>query len=387
MMAAVALVLTDFFADLQQLGSNNLQRLAFTAVVIGGVVLVRIATGYWRSRNPERGSRQRLFLSTVVAGTTAVGVLSVLAIWGFGDTLLGAYDDALTDHFSDMVLAVVLLASAYAVTDFLGGVIREVSTESTAISDHQEEVLRRVLQVTVYLLVVLVIIGLFTDNVGSLLVGAGFAGIVVGMAARQTLGAVLAGFVLMFSRPFEVGDWVAINDFEGTVTEITVINTRLRSFDGEVVTLPNDEVRSAVVVDRSRRNRLRVEIEVGVDYDADLNRARDTILDAVSEIEGIERMPEPDVVGKRFGDSAVVLGLRYWIKDPSMRKRWRTQTAAMTAIKSRLTEEGITIPFPQQTLSAREGEFGVELDSDIGRDAAANNGGPADGGPGSEGSR
>jgi len=252
------------------------------------------------------------------------------------------------------VLAVVVLASAYAVTDFFSGIIRELSAESTALSDHQEEVVRRLTQLSVYTFALLVVIGLFTDNVGSLLVGAGFLGIVVGMAARQTLGAVLAGFVLMFSRPFEVGDWVEIGDREGTVTEISIMSTRLRSFDGEVVTLPNDTVRSGSIVDKSRRNRLRIEIEVGVDYDADIDRAADLLAETVADVDDVAAMPEPAVVTKRFADSAVVLGVRYWIRNPSMRKRWRTQTAAMNAIKRELAAEDIAIPFPQQTLSARE---------------------------------
>ena len=356
----------------EQLVSGNLTRLAVSAAIVAVVLGVRYATDRLKRRNGELTSKQRLLLSTTVAGTTAAGVLGLLVVWERSGALVDAYEAAaIADHLSNIVLAVVLLASAYAVTDFLGGVIRELSVESTAISEHQEEVLRRIVQLSVYTVVALVIIGLFTDNVGSLLVGAGFLGIVVGMAARQTLGAVLAGFVLMFSRPFEVGDWVEIGEHEGTVTEISIINTRLRSFDGEVVTVPNDQVRSEPVVDRSRRNRLRIGIDVGVDYDTDIEHAAATIEAAITDVDGIARMPEPNVVTKRFADSAVVLGVRYWITNPSMRKRWRTQTAAMNAIKTDLESTGITIPFPQQTLSARPDELGVRIESEAGRDRAS----------------
>jgi len=154
-------------------------------------------------------------------------------VWDRSGALLDAYESAaIADQLSNVVLAVVLLASAYAVTDFLGGVIREISAESTVLTDHQrrgDPAARPDIGVH---LRAFVVVGLFTDNVGGLLVGAGFLGIVVGMAARQTLGAILAGFVLMFSRPFEVGDWVEIGDHEGTVTEISIMSTRLRSFDG-----------------------------------------------------------------------------------------------------------------------------------------------------------
>jgi len=117
------------------------------------------------------------------------------------------------------------------------------------------------------------------------------------------------------------------------------MSTRLRSFDGEVITLPNDDVRSGSIIDRSRRNRYRIEIEVGLDYDTDIERAATVIEETTTEVEDVAAMPEPNAVTKRFGDSAVVLGLRYWIRNPSMRKRWRTQTAAMNAIKPALDEE------------------------------------------------
>ena len=354
-------------ADLGRLVSGSARQIAVSALIVGVILGARLLVGRVKRRDGELSSKQRLLLSTTVAGVTAVGVLSLIVVWERSGALVDAVRSAaIADQLSNIVLAVVLLASAYAVTDFLGGVIRELSVESTAISEHQEEVLRRVVQLSVYLVVALVTIGLFTDNVGSLLVGAGFLGIVVGMAARQTLGAVLAGFVLMFSRPFEVGDWVSIGDHEGTVTEISIINTRLRSFDGEVVTLPNDEVRSGPVVDRSRRNRLRIEIEVGVDYATDIDRAAAVVEEAVTGIDGVAQMPQPDVVTKRFADSAVVFGVRYWIRNPSMRKRWRTQTAAMSAIKADLEAEGITIPFPQQTLSSRRDGADAELNARIG---------------------
>ena len=366
--------IAELVADIERLASGNVQRIAITVGVIA-VVGVRLLVGRIKEGDVELSSKRRLLLSSTVAATTAVGVLTVLAVWGLGEALLGALAAAeIADHLSNIVLAIVLIASAYALTDFLGGVVRELAAESASVSEHQEEMLRRTIQLTVYTLVVLVTIGLFTDNVGSLLVGAGFLGIVVGMAARQTLGAALAGFVLMFSRPFEVGDWVTIGEYDGTVTEISIINTRMRSFDGEVVTIPNDEVRSTVVIDRSQRNRLRIEIDIGVDYDTDVDHARAIITETIGDVDEISRMPAPNVVTKRFADSAVVLGVRYWITDPSMRKRWRTQTAAMSGIKSRFEEEGITIPFPQQTLSAREEEFGVQLDSTIGREAAGTRG-------------
>jgi len=356
--------------------TENVRRTVASALIVAAVIGVRALTAWAKRRDGELSSTQRLLLSTAVGAATAIGALSLLAVWDRSGALFETAQSALSaDQLSNVVLSVILLATAYALTDFLGGLIREIGAESASISDHQQEVILRLTQLTVYTFALLVVVGLFTDNVGGLLVGAGFLGIVVGMAARQTLGAILAGFVLMFSRPFEVGDWVEVGDHEGTVTEISIMSTRLRSFDGEVITLPNDDVRAGSIIDRSRRNRLRLEVEVGVDYATDVERAAALIEDVVADVDDVAAMPEPNAVTKRFGDSAVVLGARYWIRNPSMRKRWRTQTAAMGAIKTALEDEGIVIPFPQQTLSARaEESSGPQLDASVEGRAATGSG-------------
>ena len=362
--------------ELQRALAGNFERFAASVGILVAVLGVRLLTRRLKRGDRELSSTQRLLLSGVVGVATAAGAIALIAVWDRSGALFETARSALSaDQLSNVVLAVILLAIAYALTDFLGGVVREIGAESASVSQHQQEVILRVTQLTVYTSAILAVVGLFTDNVGGLLVGAGFLGIVIGMAARQTLGAILAGFVLMFSRPFEVGDWVEIGDHEGTVTEISIMSTRLRSFDGEVITMPNDDVRSGSIVDRSRRNRLRIEVEVGVDYDTDVERAAAVVEEAVAEVEDVAEMPEPNAVTKRFDDSAVVLGLRYWIRNPSMRKRWRTQTAAMNAMKGALEEEGIVIPFPQQTLSARaEDASGPQLDASVEGRAATRDG-------------
>lgn len=350
---------SELFSWLSGLASGTNERIGLTVAVVVSVLAVRIIVGQWRGSREDVSSRMRLAQSTSVAIATAVGVIALIGIWSLGGDLVESLRSLdLGAQLTNLLLAVIILGGAYVVTDFFGMVIKEVASDQTSITQHQEEVVRRTMQLTVYALSLLLVVGLFTDNVGGLLVGAGFLGIVVGMAARQTLGAVLAGFVLMFSRPFQVGDWVQIGDHEGTVTEITIINTRLRSLDGEYVTIPNDEVRSQAVVDRSWRDRLRIEVEVGVDYDADPEHAADVALGALGDVDGAMTVPKPAVVAKRFGDSAIVLGVRYWIENPSARKRWKTQTDVIGRVKAAFEEAGIDIPYPQQEISARNGGAG-----------------------------
>ncbi|MFB6304984.1 MAG: mechanosensitive ion channel family protein [Haloferacaceae archaeon] len=325
------------------------------------VLVVRRAAERWqtshRSKAGDEPSRLRLLVSGLVTVVTAAGVVALVGVWGLLAPLVDAYADlGLESLWGRLVLVGVLVGTAYALVDFVGRAIDETVGRRDDVSEHQREILYRLTQVTIYALVGLTVLTLFTNDPSSLLVGAGFLGIVVGMAARQTLGAVLAGFVLMFSRPFEIGDWVEIGDNEGIVTGITIVNTRLQTFDGEHVMLPNDEVSSQSIVNRTRKGRLRLEVEVGVDYDADPTRAADVALEAVRGLDEILTVPTPQVVVKRFGDSSVVLGVRVWIGDPSARRKWRARTAVVSAVHEAFAAEDIAIPFPQRELSARDGE-------------------------------
>ncbi|MFB6138624.1 MAG: mechanosensitive ion channel family protein, partial [Halobacteriaceae archaeon] len=329
-------------------------------VTVGLVVAVVLATigiervGPWlkdRLRTPLVEVGQAL----VVAGLWVLAVATLVLAWRASDPVVAALN-VLHVSRTQIVLAIVTVAlvfAAYSLTRLTKRWVRRLTADRTAISSHEREIAHHVLQLTVYAATALVILSLWEIPVGNLLLGAGFLGIVLGLAARQTLGAMLAGFVVLFSRPFEIGDWVEVGDNEGIVTEITVVNTRLQTFDGEYVMLPNDLVTSEEVVNRSRKGRLRVEVEVGVDYEADLDAAVEAATAAMGEPEDVLSVPQPRVVAKRFGDSAVVLGLRFWIDKPSARRLWRARTAVIREVKAAFADAGVKIPFPQRELSGR----------------------------------
>lgn len=139
-------------------------------------------------------------------------------------------------------LSVAVLILAYIGTGIVNRILEQHIEHNERLSQHQSEVAFRVSALGVYAVGLIAVLGFWNIDVRGLLISAGFLGIVVGMAARQTLGSLLAGFVLMFSRPFEIGDWIEIQDKEGIVTEITIFTTRIQTFDGKYVMMPNDIV-------------------------------------------------------------------------------------------------------------------------------------------------
>ncbi|MDZ7701725.1 MAG: mechanosensitive ion channel family protein [Halobacteriales archaeon] len=302
----------------------------------------------------------------VANAAIATGLLAITLAVGWGYIVL--WELSISGLFGDPALfatrvtvTLVVLIGVYLGTGVVKRFIYEFTQQRTSISQHQTELIFRTTQVAIYVMSAVVVLGLWQVNLGGLLVGAGFLGIVVGLAARQTLGSLIAGFVLMFARPFEIGDWVAIGDQEGIVTEISIVNTRIQTFDGEYAMLPNDFVGSSQIINRTRKGRLRLHVSVGVDYDTDLELARETAKAAVTDVEEVLTVPQPGIVLTGFDDSAITLDCRFWIDKPSARRRWRAKTAVVQSIKSAFDEAGIKIPFPQRELMGRQETGGFQL--------------------------
>ena len=333
----------------------------------GGVLLAVLAAvwairyvGRWlREHYDPRGSLLEAAQAGLIVALSAGAATAFLLIWQ-DEAAVRALRTNITPTTEMLVSALVtlfLFVGAWGTTVFAKRLITGIFEERDAITRHQREVAYHVIQISVYLVAIAAGVTVWGIDIGNILLGAGFLGVVVGLAARQTLASVFAGFVLLFGRPFNVGDWIVVDEHEGIVTDVSIFTTVLRTFNGEFVTIPNDVVTSGSLLNRSRRGRLRVDVEVGVDYDDDIERARELATEAMRDLdtEEIRTHPEPETVLKEFGDSAVVLELRFWVDDPTAARRWQAQTDVIRAVKDAFAEAGITIPFPQRSLASRPG--------------------------------
>lgn len=387
---ATGRVVSDVAALFEQWFPTNRAKVAGTVGVIVAVSL--LAGTIW-----QLGGRLKRHLpgddveaiQAVVFTVFAVAAASVLVfIWGVHGDVTSAFGTLTFDgaDFVKALVAVLSLVVAYTLTLVAKGIIDEADGGSV-MDAHRREALHHGVQIFVYVGAFMFILTLAGVQPRDLVVGAGAAGLVLGLAARQTLGSVFAGFVILLARPFEVGDWVVIGDHDGLVRDISLFNTVLRTWDGEYVIVPNDQVSAESIVNRSREGRLRVSVDVGVDYDTDVRAAGELAREAMTGLDEVKDAPDPQVVLKQFGDSAVVLECRFWIANPSARKKWAAQTAVIEAVKDAFDDEGVTIPFPQRTLGERgDGLRIAEGEAIGGHEDGRNDGGagPSHDGDGSE---
>jgi small conductance mechanosensitive channel len=154
-------------------------------------------------------------------------------------------------------------------------------------------------------------------NVGAALAGLGVAGIAVGFAAQDTLANIIAGFLIFLDKPFAVGEWVNVAGQYGEVSSITMRTTRIRTNNNTYVVIPNKKIIDEVLVNHSKHGETRVDVPVGIAYKESVPKAREVILRALGEMDGVLKSPAADVVVTELGGSSVNLDVRVWISNAS----------------------------------------------------------------------
>jgi len=180
-------------------------------------------------------------------------------------------------------------------------------------------------------------------NIGAMLAGFGVAGIAIGFAAQDSLANTIAGFMIFWDKPFEVGDWITLADQYGQASSITLRSTRIRTLNNTYVVIPNKNVIDEVLINHSKHGATRIEIPVGIAYKEKIQEAKEVILKRMGEIDGILNDPAPDVVVTQLGASSVDMFVRVWIGDAKDEKP--VFFKVMEESKLALDAAGIEIPY------------------------------------------
>lgn len=185
-------------------------------------------------------------------------------------------------------------------------------------------------------------------NVAAALAGLGVAGIALGFAAQDSVANVIAGVLIFWDKPFQVGDWVKTEGEFGRVAAITLRSTRVRTMRNTFVVIPNKRIIDATLENFTKEGSVRVDVPVGIAYKERIAEARDVLLGAVAGLEHVLSDPRPDVVVGELGDSSVNLFVRVWID--SGQHSVSVASAVLEAAKVALDGAGIEIPFPHLQL-------------------------------------
>ncbi|GGA45222.1 mechanosensitive ion channel family protein [Okeania sp. KiyG1] len=186
-------------------------------------------------------------------------------------------------------------------------------------------------------------------KLGDIIATLGLGSVAVGFAFQDIFKNFLAGILLLLQEPFRIGDQIIVDDYEGTVEEIDIRTTKIRTYNGERVILPNANVFTSAVQVRTAFGIRRTDLGVGVDYNTPLSEAADILSQLIKEVEGVLGNPIPEIDLVSFNDSSIDFIVRYWTRAEQKEVR-RVQTQAILAIKKAFDRAGINIPYPIRTV-------------------------------------
>ena len=200
------------------------------------------------------------------------------------------------------------------------------------------------LKICLRILLVLIImnyVGLSTSGIITLL---GSAGIAVGLALKESLSNFAGGVVILFIRPFNVGDYIESEDESGKVDKIGIFYTHLSTIDNKQILIPNGILANGVVTNYTAQEKRRVDLTFSVGYEQDIRVVKNAIYSVVNQEELILHDPEPFVAVSELADSSINFIVRVWTKTDDY---WTVHFNLIEKVKLKFDEENISIPYPQ----------------------------------------
>jgi MscS family membrane protein len=329
--------------------------------VAAGIAVVSVMVGkivYWIARRIlHRAAKHTAtdlddFLVDTIDEPIVV-VVTVIGFWLAVQTL--TLPPGLEQFLWSATQAALVLAVTWALVRLWDAVVAGVLAPLTASSDTDLDdqllpILRRGGKGAIWVIGVIVALNNAGYDVMALIAGLGIGGLALAMAARDTVANVFGGFTIFTDRPFSTGDRIVISGYDGTVSEIGIRSTRLKTLAGREVSIPNSRFADSPVENISREPNRKIVLELGLTYDTShgrIGRAMDLLREIV-EAQGADTEEKVVIGFNSFGDFALGITLIYYITRGA--DIMGVQTAVNLAILERFNAEGLEFAFPTQTI-------------------------------------
>lgn len=266
------------------------------------------------------------------------------------------------------VLNICLLALSILATIVLAGILTNILRgrvlSALAIGRGTQEAIATIVRYTAIALGTVVVLQIWGIDLTSLTIVASALSVGVGFGLQDIAKNFGSGLVLIFERPIQVGDFVEVGKYSGTVERIGSRSTLIKTLDKVSVVVPNSRFLESEIVNWSHQGGLcRLHIPVGVAYDSDVTVVKNALIESVDGVSGIVLEPSPQVIFKGFGDSALNFELLVWTAIPT--KQFAIKSDLYFKIESIFKQYKIQVPFPQQDLHFRSGSLPVEISPEL----------------------
>ncbi|MBI2653293.1 mechanosensitive ion channel family protein [Candidatus Woesearchaeota archaeon] len=282
-----------------------------------------------------------------------VGVKLALLPLGINEGILNIAGDIISSLII-LVITYIFIAVFGILIDNWDKRIAE-STKST-VDDQLIPMFHRFSRISISIIGLLFILPVWGIQIGPLLTSLGIAGIAIAFALQSTLGNIFGGISIILDKSVRVGDKIQLDkETMGTVVDIGLRSTKIKTWDGELVTIPNGKLADSRILNFIQPEPpVRIVLEFGVEYGSDTTKVRKVVLDAISKLPGLIKEPAPKVLMTEMADFALKFKALFWVENFDI--KFDTKALATEEIYNNLRKAGIVIPFPTRTVYLKEGK-------------------------------
>lgn len=191
------------------------------------------------------------------------------------------------------------------------------------------------------LVIVAQILGVQTSSIVAIV---GSAGLTLGLALQGSLSNLAGGVMILIRRPFSIGDYIVTPEGEGTVHDIDIFYTRLRTLDNKTIVIPNGALSNSAITNVTGCGERMLELVISVGYQSDIQKVRECLLEEISAQEMVMEDREKKIFVKELGAHSIDFGIRVWVTSEDY---WELKWKLLEEIQERFREEGIEIPYEQ----------------------------------------
>ncbi|AYO09980.1 mechanosensitive ion channel family protein [Vibrio campbellii] len=271
-------------------------------------------------------------------------ILSILSHWS--NSAVDWFAENAPQHIFQLFVFALILLIARALAKLTRKVVsKTVASKNLKMSHLMQDFFISMSGKAVWIIGIMVGLSQIGLNLAPILTGFGIAGVIIGFALQDTLSNFAAGMMLLIYRPFDVGDFVYAGGVDGKVSHMSLVNTTIRTFDNQIIIVPNSKIWGDVIKNVTHERIRRVDMVFGIGYADDLLKAEEVLNDILASHPSVLRSPEPNIKVHTLNTSSVDFIVRPWVKTDDY---WDVYWDVTKEVKLRFDREGISIPFPQQ---------------------------------------
>lgn len=257
------------------------------------------------------------------------------------------------DHFGKalptLIMAFAILIVGVIIVRLLSRFIKR-SLNKTNIDSAAKNFLLSLIRITLYTIVIIMALTALNVPMSSIITVFGAAGLAISLALQSCLSNLAGGFIILFSKPFSAGDTIELDGSVGNVKTISILYTKIETFDGKIVSIPNGKVSEAKIINYTESPNRRVDLQFDISYDADFRTARKLITDIITSDKLILNDPEPIVRMSAHNESSVSIDVRVWTANDNYNT---VRYGLIESVKESFDKNGIEIPFNQLDLNIK----------------------------------